>query len=86
MMVLKKSNNNYVMRMNESMEHIGDNSCVKEMIEIGNEYNAEWFTVGKRSVKGHPHHPLYLKNNSPVESFDIENYVYGLFSDIIKDN
>ena len=30
---LKKSNNNYVMRMNESMEHIGDNSCVKEMIE-----------------------------------------------------
>lgn len=33
MTVLKKSNNNYVMRMNESMEHIGDNSCVKEMIE-----------------------------------------------------
>ncbi len=30
---LKKSNNNYVMRMNESMEHIGDNSCVKEMVE-----------------------------------------------------
>ena len=50
-------------------------NCVKEMIGIGNEYNAEWFTVGKRSVKGHPHHPLYLKNNSPVESFDIENYV-----------
>jgi hypothetical protein len=45
------------------------------MIEIGNEFGAEWFTVGKRSVKGHPHHPLYLKNNSPVESFDIENYV-----------
>lgn len=33
MTALKKSNNNYVMRMNESMEHIGDNSCVKEMIE-----------------------------------------------------
>ena len=33
--------------------------CVKEMIEIGNEFGAEWFTVGKRSVKGHPHHPLY---------------------------
>ena len=33
MAALKKSNNNYVMRMNESMEHIGDNSCVKEMIE-----------------------------------------------------
>ena len=33
MTILKKSNNNFVMRMNESMEHIGDNSCVKEMIE-----------------------------------------------------
>lgn len=50
-------------------------NCVKEMIEIGNEFGAEWFTVGKRSLKGHPHHPLYLKNNSPVEKFDIENYV-----------
>lgn len=50
-------------------------NCVKKMIEIGNEFGAEWFTVGKRSKKGHPHHPLYLKNNSPVEKFDIENYV-----------
>lgn len=50
-------------------------NCVKEMIRIGNEFGAEWFTVGKRSQKGHPHHPLYLKNNSPVEKFDIENYV-----------
>ena len=30
---LKKSNNNYAMRLNESMEHIGDNSAVKEMVE-----------------------------------------------------
>ncbi len=30
---LKISNNNYVMRMNEAMEHIGDNATVKEMIE-----------------------------------------------------
>ena len=29
----KKSNNNFVMRMNEAMEHIGDSSLVKEMIE-----------------------------------------------------
>lgn len=30
---LKVSNNNYAMRLNESMEHIGDNSAVKEMVE-----------------------------------------------------
>lgn len=49
--------------------------CVKEMVSIGNEYGAKWFTVGKRSVKGHPHHPLYLKNNSPTEYFDIVSYL-----------
>lgn len=49
--------------------------CVREMIDIGNEYGAKWYTVGKRSVKGHPHHPLYLKNNSPVEEFDIQTYI-----------
>ena len=52
--------------------------CVREMIKIGNEYDAGWYTVGKRSVKGHPHHPLYLKNNSPVEEFDIESYIATL--------
>lgn len=54
-------------------------SCVKEMVEIGNEYNAQWFTVGKRSVKGHPHHPLYLKNNSTTEKFDVDDYLNGQF-------
>lgn len=49
--------------------------CVREMIEIGNDFDAKWYSVGKRSVKGHPHHPLYLKNNSPVENFDIESYI-----------
>ncbi len=49
--------------------------CVKDMIEIGNEYDAQWFSVGKKSVKGHPHHPLYLKNNSPTEEFDVVGYI-----------
>ncbi len=52
--------------------------CVREMIKIGNEYGAQWYTVGKRSVKGHPHHPLYLKNNSPVDELDIESYIETL--------
>lgn len=52
--------------------------CVKDMIEIGNQFGAKWYTVGKRSVKGHPHHPLYLKNNSPVDDFDIESYIESI--------
>jgi hypothetical protein len=52
--------------------------CVADMVNIGNEYGAQWFTVGKRSVKGHPHHPLYLKNGTPTEEFDICEYLNTL--------
>ncbi len=45
--------------------------CVKDMVEIGEEFEAEWFTAGSRSKhKGHPHHPLYLKKDSIIEPFD----------------
>ncbi len=52
--------------------------CVADMVGIGNEYGAQWFTVGKRSVKGHPHHPLYLKNGTPTEEFDVCEYLNTL--------
>ena len=53
--------------------------CVLDMVEIGTSYNAEWFTCGKRSVKGHPHHPLYLKSDSRIDNFcDITDYLKTL--------
>ncbi len=48
--------------------------CVLTMAEIGKRYNASWFTAGKISAKGHPHHPLYLKKDSPLDNFDIDKY------------
>lgn len=46
-------------------------TCVKDMVKIGEEYGACWYTSGARSkAKGHPHHPLYLKKDSPVDAFD----------------
>ena len=49
--------------------------CAAEMYEIGGEYGAKWFTCGARSVKkGHPHHPLYLKKDSPLDPFEPEEY------------
>ena len=59
----------------EDIAGIIENENLKDMIEIGNEYGAKWYTVGKRSVKGHPHHPLYLKNNSTLDDFDIRSYI-----------
>lgn len=53
--------------------------CVEDMIALGEEFGAEWFTAGARSKKGHPHHPLYLKKDSVLEPFeDIRAYCAAL--------
>ena len=44
--------------------------CVMDMIRIGKEYGARWYTAGRRSKDGHPHHPLYLRSDSLLEPFD----------------
>ena len=49
--------------------------CIADMIEIGEKYGAKWVTAGKKSVKGHPHHPLYLKKDSVCEDFDVLEYL-----------
>lgn len=53
--------------------------CVMDMVKLGKEYNADWYTAGARSVKGHPHHPLYLKSTSTLDNFsDIIQYLESL--------
>lgn len=49
--------------------------CVRDMIEIGKRRGARWYSAGKRSKKGHPHHPLYLRKDSPLEEFDVASYL-----------
>lgn len=49
--------------------------CVRDMIAAGSEFDTRWFSAGKRSKKGHPHHPLYLRKDSPLDPFDVETYV-----------
>lgn len=48
--------------------------CVLDMIRVGQDYNARWVTVGTRSKAGHPHHPLYLRTDAPMEDFDVVGY------------
>ncbi|MBQ6625895.1 MAG: DUF1643 domain-containing protein [Ruminococcus sp.] len=48
--------------------------CVLTMAEIGKRYGASWYTAGKISAKGHPHHPLYLKKDSLLDPFDVDKY------------
>lgn len=49
--------------------------CLRDMVAIGEEYGVRWVTAGKRSKAGHPHHPLYLRADSPLEDFDMEAYL-----------
>lgn len=52
--------------------------CVRDMARLGQQYNALWLKAGACSKKGHPHHPLYLKKDSPTEPFDIDAYLAAL--------
>ena len=53
--------------------------CVRDMVSIGREFGARWFTAGSRSKAGHPHHPLYLRKDSPLDPFsDLEEYIDSL--------
>ena len=48
---------------------------VRDMIAVGEKYGACWYSVGARSKKGHPHHPLYLRKDASVEMFDVSAYL-----------
>lgn len=52
--------------------------CLADMIQIGLRHNAVWYTAGKRSRKGHPHHPLYLRKDAPLDLFDVAAYLSQL--------
>ena len=56
-------------------------TCVLDMAAVGRSFGARWFTAGSRSKAGHPHHPLYLKKDSPLDPFtDLEEYLNSLSS------
>ena len=52
--------------------------CVRDMVAIGEEYGARWLSAGKISVKGHPHHPLYLRKDEKTVPFDVKGYLETL--------
>ena len=49
-------------------------TCLLDIINIANKFNVNWFTIGKKSQFGHPHHPLYLKKGLPLDPFEIDKY------------
>ena len=49
--------------------------CVRDMLEVGQEYGAQWYCAGAITRKGHPHHPLYLRKDEKLKPFDVKNYL-----------
>ncbi len=52
--------------------------CVRDMLESGKEFGAQWYCAGKITKAGHPHHPLYLRKDERLKSFDVEGYLASL--------
>lgn len=49
--------------------------CVADLESLSRSCGVRWYTAGPRSRAGHPHHPLYLKKDSPLEPFDLHAYL-----------
>lgn len=50
-------------------------SCLRDMLLLGQEFHACWYSAGPHSKKGHPHHPLYLRGDSKLVPFDVQQYI-----------
>ena len=57
----------------EKRDYLKD--CLRDMLEVGQEYGASWYCAGKVSKKGHPHHPLYLRKDELLRDFDVQKYL-----------
>ncbi len=57
----------------EKRDYLKD--CVRDMVQAGQAYSARWYCAGAVTKKGHPHHPLYLRKDEKLKSFDIGKYL-----------
>jgi len=60
----------------EKREYLSE--CLRDMLEIGNRSGAQWYCAGAISKKGHPHHPLYLRKDEKLKTFDVSEYLQNL--------
>ena len=52
--------------------------CVRDLLEAGEDYGAQWVCAGAITKKGHPHHPLYLRKDEKIKPFDVATYLENL--------
>jgi len=50
-------------------------SCLHDIFDVTQKKDSQWISMGKNSVKGHPHHPLYLSKTSSYQAFHMDEYL-----------
>lgn len=55
--------------------------CMKDIAEVLKQNKCRCFTRGNISKAGHPHHPLYLRKESPMDVFDLERYTKDVLNE-----
>ena len=50
-------------------------ACLLDMVKTAQSFGTNWYCAGACSKKGHPHHPLYLRKDEKLRTFDIEGYI-----------
>jgi hypothetical protein len=58
--------------------------CLVDIYNLSLKYNCSWVRIGEESIKGHPHHPLYLNSSEIIKPFHIEKYIEKISSGFIK--
>ena len=49
--------------------------CMRDFAADGQAAGAHWYPAGPLLKSGHPHHPLYLRRDTPLLDFDIQAYL-----------
>ena len=59
-------------------------NCLNDIYSLTLHHKCNWVTIGQKTKKGHPHHPLYLKSDARMEMFDIQEYLDSIYSNFKK--
>lgn len=49
--------------------------CFKDIVNVLNKYNPNWYKTGAITKAGHPRHPLYVSYSEGLSVFDVEQYM-----------
>lgn len=49
--------------------------CLKDIYNISKKYSINWYSIGNKSKKWHPHHPLYLSKTLILDQFNMDDYI-----------